>query len=361
MASVKMSTAVREYIAGLEARRSSDATVRGAKAVLNRMVREVGDFQLVNLKPEHVEKWFYGPRGLMAKHKTEAVGHGGKAHPGIAPSTHNQYRTRLKVFFSWAMSRGYMRRDVLENVRPLKVPDTKRQRPAPHVLLGLLDAAEIPRDRAWIAVSINTALRSNEIKRILVGDVDLESGYISVVIGKTGQTDEQPISSDLDAELRTWFTTYAEEIGRPLEKTDYLFPNRDRGHLIGCVVVDGKRQAVMKPVCLIPTQPVTRTEHIVKKALANLGLPTKYEGTHTVRRAVALAYFEQASKEQGDVAALRETAALLHHKNIATTEIYLGMTAEKSRRDKRMKGKPFLTAMVAAENVVPLRAVGAGE
>jgi hypothetical protein len=96
--------------------------------------------------------------------------------------------------------------------------------------------------------------------------------------------------------------------------------------------------------------------------LEKLGLPTKYEGTHTIRRAIALAYFDEASAEQGDVAALRETAALLHHAHLSTTERYLGMTAEKNRRNKRIKGRPFLTAMVAKQdNVVPLRKAENGQ
>lgn len=359
MASPKMSTAMKEYLAGLEARRRSPATVAGARVVLTRMIRDVGDFQMANLKPEHIERWFYGPKGLMAQHKT--LVHGGKKMDAIAPSTHNQYRTRLKTFFDWAAKRGYMKRDVLENVAPLKVHAKPRQRPAPHVLLGLLDLAEIPRDRAWLATAINTALRSNELCGIKVGDVDLESGYISVTIPKTGDVDEQPITSDLDVELRRWFKAYSDEIGRPLESDDYLFPNRTTGHIRGSRMVEGKRQIIMAPVDLIPKKPITRSETVVKKVLDSLGMATRYEGTHTIRRAVALAYFDSVSKEQGDVAALRETAALLHHKNIATTEIYLGMTAEKNRRDRRMKGKPFLSALVEVENVVPLKAVGADD
>jgi hypothetical protein len=40
---------------------------------------------------------------------------------------------------------------------------------------------------------------------------------------------------------------------------------------------------------------------------------------------------------------------------MATTERYLGLSSERRRRDETMKGKPFLTAMVSQENVVPLR------
>lgn len=355
---IKISNARDEYIRGLEARRRSPETIRVDKAILGRMIRDIGDIQFQNLTPEHVENWFYGPGGLMDEHKTEQWGR--RTNPAIQPATHNQYRSRVKVFFEWGARRGYVRLDLLEHVEPLKVPAKLRQRPSPVTLMALLEHAECARDRAWIAMSINTALRSNEIKRLKVGDIDLEAGFTSAVISKTGDVDELPISSDLDVELRRWLVAYAEEIGRPLEKDDYLFPARHPGSgLISHyeTTEDGERVMVRQPARLNPKGQLRRTEDIIKRALEKMSLPTRYEGTHTIRRAVALAYFEQVSKDQGDVAALRETAALLHHKNLQTTERYLGMTAEKTRRDRRMRGKPFLSAMIQADNVVPLRQV----
>jgi integrase len=103
------------------------------------------------------------------------------------------------------------------------------------------------------------------------------------------------------------------------------------------------------------------THGIVQGALKALGLPTFKEGTHTIRRAVAMAYFQEVAKDKGDVAALRETAAFLHHSSVATTELYLGMTPEKNRRDRRLRGQPFLSAMVAQDNVVQLRPTATGE
>ena len=49
-------------------------------------------------------------------------------------------------------------------------------------------------------------------------------------------------------------------------------------------------------------------------------------------------------------------AAPMHHTNIATTERYLGINAEVSRRNRRLRGKPFLTTLRSTENVVDLRA-----
>jgi len=71
----------------------------------------------------------------------------------------------------------------------------------------------------------------------------------------------------------------------------------------------------------------------------------KREGCHTLRRSVARAYFDGLRTELGYDHALREVAALLHHKSTRTTENYLGVTADKIMRDERMKGQPFLSRL----------------
>lgn len=350
-----VSDVIETYISVLERKGRSPETIRVDKAILGRFAKHVKDIQISSVKPDHLEDWFYGPRGLMTKHKVHS--HGKTHNEAISPATHNAYRARLKVFFDYCMKRNYVKCDLLEHVEPMKIPPRRRQRPEPVTLLELLDQAQNPRDRAYIAVALNTALRSNEIKRIQIRHVDLNREEIDVWISKTKERDFQPISSDLDVELRRWLTQYSLDLGRPLEPDDYLFPGRTGGLIKGYVTDEhGKRVCVRHPLNWLPKQEMGRAERIVKHAMEALGLDTRYEGTHTIRRAVARAYFDAAAAENGDVAALRDTAALLHHKSLQTTERYLGMDVEKNRRDRRIKGKPFLTAMVpSTDNVVPIR------
>lgn len=362
-----MSEAAEEYLALQRAKRAGEdhsSTVDADNNVLRMFMRISGDRVMSNITPEHVESFFYGPGGLRDTHVILSKRAGKKqTHPPVSAATHNHYRSRLKTFFAWATSRGYMKRDVMVFTQPLKVERQKRQRPNAITLLALLDQAANARDRAYLAVAVNTALRSSEIRSLKVRDVDLDAGFLAVTILKTKDADEQPITSELDAELRKWLTTYAEDLGRPLRDEDYLFPRR-RGGLISHyeTAENGEVVMVRHPYVWVPDTPIRETHLIVKHALKQLGLPTYKEGTHTIRRAVAMAYFQNVAKDQGDVAALRETAAFLHHSSVATTEIYLGMTPEKNRRDNRLKGKPFLSAMVEpADNVVPLRSASAGE
>lgn len=55
----------------------------------------------------------------------------------------------------------------------------------------MLDVTANDRDRAYIAMAINTGLRAI---RICVGDVDLAEGAIKVTISKTTEEDELPAS-----------------------------------------------------------------------------------------------------------------------------------------------------------------------
>ena len=354
---VRLSEVIAQYLDYRQRRGFAVATMSVDRQILKRLLKDLGDLQVVNIKPRHIEDWFYGPTGMRSVHRGDH--NGGKPLPPISDQTHNQYRSRLAVFFAWMTKRGLLKADLLEDVPFIKVERKDRLQPPPHVLLGLLDSADNARDRAYPAMALNTALRASEIVRITISDVDLDAGYVTVFIKKTKQWDRQPITADLDLELRQWLTIYAEEIGRPLQDEDLLFPSREGGRIAYYrTAEDGTRECVRIPMEWKPRKPMLRTELVVQKALRAAGISqTKGEGTHTIRRAVARAYFDSMGGEVGYDNALRRVSALLHHSNTATTERYLGKKSEIEARDQMLKGKPFLTAMVDTSNVVPLRSV----
>jgi integrase len=159
----------------------------------------------------------------------------------------------------------------------------------------------------------------------------------------------------LDQELRRWLTTYARELNRPLREDDHLFPGRKGSRYAWRTTAEGTKARERQPAVWEPDRPVVHTARIIKGAMARVGLPTKFEGTHTIRRAVARAFFDSMSAEVGYDSALRTVSALLHHQSSATTEHYLGLSSERKRRDERLRGRPFLTAMVATDNVIAIR------
>ena len=340
--------AVEEYLGYRERKRYSAQTMKSDERLLRKFGKDMRDIQIRHLTPDHVSGWFYGPGGLMGPHTGEQ--YGGKILPGIGEATHNQYRSRLKVFFDWMSKRGMTRVDLLEDVDVLVVPVKIRQQPKPDVLLNFLDSAAHPRDRCYLALAMNSALRSSEVVRITCGDVDLEGGYFRVTTSKRSQGDLMPITEDLDTELRRWLDLYTRDAGRPLLDSDFLFPNVSASIFDRWITDEATGKRVMQRTTrvVLPQVPlgIQRTQDIVHRALRAAGLPTRYEGTHTIRRAVARAYFDSMRGSVGRDNALREVSALLHHSNSSMTERYLGLSTERAARDEAMRGKPFLSAML---------------
>lgn len=344
-----LSDALNQYLSAYRARRAP-ATLKGDRFVLSRFVAAMGDIQVRHLRPERVTDWFYGPGGLLDEHQTRDR----RRREPVQATTHNFYRARLKSFFTFCQQRGYLRADLLIEVPHMRTVRRERQQPGPLLLLAMLDHAASNRDRAYLAVLMNTGLRANEVLRLRVGDVDLREGNLRVYISKSKQEDLLPVTSDLDGELRVWLTEYAADIGRPLATDDFLFPAAS-GPRYAWVPDDiGVKKQVIVPSTWVPERALKKAERIVQTAMFALGLPTKGEGSHTIRRAIARHFFDAlvSDPKLGYDGALRTVSALLHHTNISTTETYLGLSTEKSRRDKTLRGQPFLTAMISADNVV---------
>lgn len=347
---VRLADARMRFIDRREQMGNSPETIRCYNNVLGRLVEAFGDMYLENITRKHLSDWIYG---LRSPH--EEIQYGRKVtKDAIAPSTFNQYRTCLRAFFGWCQDEGYVRLNPVAGIPAIKIQRKARQQPSGAALVEMIESRRFPRDRVFLALLAHTALRSNEALRIQIGDIDLDAGHIRVTISKTRETDLQPVSLDLEAELRIWFAAYEAAIGRPLCDEDYLIP-ATQPPLIQSRT-NGRFTFTERE--LVPTRPARRMERVVQEAMKAVGYEdTKGEGCHTIRRGAARHYFELATEDGlGDVAAMRETAALLHHSNLHTTEIYLGMTPEKNRRDRRLKGKPFLvgTCSSPGANVVSI-------
>ncbi|MHB1064218.1 MAG: tyrosine-type recombinase/integrase [Georgenia sp.] len=338
----RLGETVEEYLR-FRAATCSAATVKNEGFVLRRFTSWYGDVQLRHMKSEKVADWFYGDGGLRHQHVTRDGVH----RPPIKATTANYYRTRLGSFFRWATRRGYLKRDLLQDVESLTPVRRDRLRLAPDDLVRLLDVAHDPRDRGFLAMLINTGFRGGTAISLKVGDVDLATETLRVHVSKSGIDDRFPVTADLRAELERWMHTYARDIGRPLRTSDYLFPARVRTVYCWVTNADGSKSRLRTATAWSPTRPMTHGERVVQSALAALGFPTRDEGCHTLRRSVARVLFDSMSADTGYDAALRTVSATLHHKSSATTEIYLGLTSERARRDSLLRGRPFLSGLAA--------------
>ena len=296
----------------------------------SRFVRGVGDPQCHKLTPEACEDYFVD----------EAL--------SKLPTSYNKDRARVLLFLAFCTRRGWLTGDPMAEVGRRK---TQARRPRLQLtasqLRAMIETSANPRDRAMLAAGANLGLRASDLVGLKVGDVDLDSGSIRVVIQKTQDADLLPITSDLDRELRTWLQWYSERLaaqGRSLDSDAHLFPPLRRNVRI-------KRNIV--PFDPEPEKQLRHPARVVHRGLERIGVETQPgEGFHTLRRSIARVVFEQAANEGHD-GALRMAASLLGHKSVQTTELYLGIDRDRMKRDAMLRGRSILGAPVAG-NVVRL-------
>ncbi|BDO43139.1 tyrosine-type recombinase/integrase [Cellulomonas sp. NTE-D12] len=338
----RLHEAVEEYVTYRRPRVAA-TTATNEAFVLRRFAAWYGNVQLRNMRPDRVGEWFFGTAGVLADHVTRDARH----RRPITPATANYYRTRLNSFFVWATKRGYLRQDLLADVQPLPVTRRVRLQISAETLLGLPGLARDERDAAFIALITNSGFRASTATSIRVGDVDLVGGTIRVRVSKSHLEDLFPVSADLAPALAEWLRKYTLQLGRPLTPADYLFPARRPAVYRWVTLADGSKDRQRTQAGWRPDRPLHRPEVVVQDALRAAGVEVGAgEGVHTIRRSVARAFFDQAA-EAGYDGALRVTSALLHHRSSQTTEVYLGLAADRMKRDTALRGQPFLSEIAA--------------
>lgn len=336
-----LSEAASEYLA-LRTQQIAARTHDSERLVVNSFVKyananftKLGDMRVALLRPQHMEEYFYDPmHGQVAR---------------VKPSTFNLRRIVLGTFCDYLLRRGYTKQDQLMSmVRPRKIVDEEKARLSPRQLMAMVDNAKYPRDRVFLEVAINTALRQSEIISLRVKDVDLEKGQLFTRLTKNSKEDYFPINSDLDKCLRRWLTEYAQEVG-PLEPDMFLIPAMSVQRFI-----KGPRYSKSESH-LEPHRAFKYVNQMTKDALASVGITDKGEGVHTIRRSIATIYYEMAlndSDSRDD--ALSVTQALLNHSSVTVTEKYIGKARGKQKRDASLRGKPFLSSMITGDNVTSI-------
>ena len=319
---IKLSNAARGYDVWRDMQGFAKATRRNDQSALRHLERAVGDIDVDQIDNDKI---------THALHKMGET---------CGPSSVNMHHASLSAFFRWCRMKGYISPDAdpLMGIRYKKVGKRDRRRLAAHEFPLLLEAAKSPRERILIALGLYLFLRSSEAVSLRVRDLDLQSGTIGVTIFKTHDYDIMPISRELDAELRRWLLHYQEECGE-LHPDWYLVP--------------AKKTITVRTFALNPTAKISRPEDFVKDTLRRYGWDdTHWQGMHCLRASGARAWFDELDANTVD-GALRIVQTHLHHSSVTMTERYLGITADRAKRDRILKGESMFPSLQAA-NVTPI-------
>ena len=331
-----LATAADEYLQ-LTSGRYAETTNKQRKLHIGRFVRVTGDIQVRHLSQKHMEAYFYAkPDGLTYRY---------------APTSVNLIRAVLAAWMKFMHNRGWLTTDPLANIRPARTPRPEHVRLSADELLRCLDICKHPRDRAFVAIAINTGLRISEITSLTLQDVNLDLGEIHAKIHKSVKEDLFPINADLDTELRDWLRFYAARM--PLKPHYFLVPSKASQPVnllkSGAVsVLDAQ---------LLPEKRMTYPSYLKNHLFRTLGLDPHRLGVHTFRRSVARIYYDQMLTETDSRDdAIRLTQDLLHHSTLTTTELYIGAKREREQRDHSLKGQPFLSKLGSTATVTFLGA-----
>lgn len=356
-----LSEAVAQYLVRRKeiddlAERSLDSETRAlARFVRFVQGRHAGrDLQVARMTKQDVQAFF-----VALKQGDKAAG----CQSPQGDAAMSLFTSRVKGFMQHCVDEGWLRTTLM----PQTMKKRKRKPPrrnwlilTPEQLHHCLTDAN-PRDRAIIACAMNTGLRTNEMQGMTYGDVNFDTGRIFTHITKGDKTVDTRITEDLEIELRRWIAFYRDHIGGEIPLDAYLFPAWSRPYFKG-----SERGHVQH---LEPYNRIQHPERIAKDALRRIGVPEEKmhrEGMHTFRRSAARMVFDYFSKEAGYSNTLEWVSKWLNHALTETTEGYLNISAPDMALDKRLIGKPFISAIMAERTgqtgeVIPLRAVNSAE
>lgn len=197
-----------------------------------------------------------------------------------APETRKSMRVAWRLFYAWALERGYIDTNPADELKPIRIPRRAARIASDSQLLEALAVATLP-EKAAILLGRDACLRLSEIAKLHTDD--RESGTLYIV-GKGEHARIVPITDELALVL--------DRLER-LQGAGYYFPGRFGGHV--------HPQSLNKII--------TRAAGTNPHSLRHAGATAAYRGT-------------------GDVRSVQE---LLGHVSLDTTQRYVHVSLETVR------------------------------
>lgn len=146
-------------------------------------------------------------------------------------NTINQRLEIAQIFTEWAFKCGYINRDVLCDIKKLRVVNNVKFTPTKQefeqLLKYVIEHTNKQRLGLMLRTLYETGLRRSEICNLKCSDIDFNEGYITV-LGKGNKKELQPISKKLLNDLKIYINTERKEtqnkyIQQGGIELDYLF------------------------------------------------------------------------------------------------------------------------------------------
>jgi integrase/recombinase XerD len=120
-------------------------------------------------------------------------------------SVHKDYSV-LRTFFRWCANVEYIQKDPMAGLK-MKTPQSLPRVPDAESVKRLLNACITPRDKALVALLIDSALRISEATALRVGDINLVDGVITIRCGKGSKDGTGFFGAEASRHLRKWMNS----------------------------------------------------------------------------------------------------------------------------------------------------------
>ena len=307
------------YLADLEAKGKSPATIRNHRQALDHGIDCWGNVDCRDIREEQITRYFQN-RSWSAG--TQAI-----------------YLGALRSFGGFLRRRGVWPRDFDPTEDWHIRAEARRERlwlTVPQ-MLEMRDAEPNPRNKALFSLGMYTLGRSSEIISLKIGDLDLDRHTLVFYRHKTRQWDRLPVCQELGEHMESWLSHYLQVMARPLDPSWLIVPALYPVNRLPNP--DGKGFYLTgTPRRIKPTQQMSKASTITSDALKRIGFREPGNGMHVLRRSSAREMFQQLRSDGYDHA-LRRVASMLGHKHTSETEHYIGVDAERRARDEMLAGK----------------------
>ena len=189
----RLSDLVASYLLAKEASGRARATVDCYRIRLGRLVVFLGDPPLKSVTVEALRRWLIGLKAGRGRPTTGVYVEG---HRGVADG-----------LFAWAVQEGRIRRSPMLGIDRFRADRPPIRTLSPGEIATLLaqqpDTVFGRRNRAMLAFMYDTGVRSAELVRVRIEDLDLAAGQARIH-GKNRRIETVPLSPALRAELQTY-------------------------------------------------------------------------------------------------------------------------------------------------------------